>query len=218
MNCTEFRTELEAALLTRQDVSSDVAEHGATCSHAECHQLWLDHVLLAPAIQAWQARESMLVVPQFRSVEPNPVVSPGRTEARPAASPPLRWGAVVLAGIALLSLISVFSVPQSRKSAAIARKGGTPAAGHEQIADGSDGDAAIRELGETYVHWLQNSTGQITETVDYVLVNDSDSGMPTESPEWIKSLEQTWQPVGESLRETFGDLLPSTPVDMGNAS
>ncbi len=240
MNCTQFQNDLLETILRREPVSAELVIHGECCDVAACRAAWEEHCRLAPAIQAWQSREALLVVPELTVPVPASMIDLPIAPVRAAApvGPTSRLKGWLTVGIASLVLLSLFLVPGPAPDERVVEQPLPtevpgilePAANTPRIASQSDrpdhdqhdigeGDTAIRELSQTYVGWLQDSTGQITETVSFVVVDGTqEERSHSERPGWVESLEQRWQPLEKSLQETFRSLLDVGTSDMGNAS
>ena len=237
MNCREFIENLDEVVLCRGELPSALQQHAQQCAEAECQNAWADFQLLERAVAAWQVHDQLLLeaVPPIRQH-----VSTGAATPRVASQPvpakhnqhkaPGGWVAVALAGVAVCSLVAVrfgsFStapLPGTSESVAGRRLPGVPTAvastaPADSLPAATDDALVVRELSETYVGWIQNSTGRITDTVAYVLIQEPAEERVVHPPLWWERLGENLEPLGEGLQRSFRDLLNTTPVDMGNAS
>lgn len=237
MNCQEFLNSLDEAVLDRGELSPGVRQHAQQCTQTECRHAWSDFELLDRAVAAWQMHDRLLA-------ESVPPVSPNSTAAAPPTTVAARsvpqqgtrreipggWLALTLAGVAVCSLVVVRlgSFPSALRTggdeiASGKQESEAPAAIAAATPGGSLPEAAeealvVRELSETYVGWIQNSTGRITDTVAYVLIQEPAEDRVVHPPLWWERLGENLEPLGEGLQRSFRDLLNSAPVEMGNAS
>ncbi|MCA9030213.1 MAG: hypothetical protein KDA69_10540 [Planctomycetaceae bacterium] len=226
--CQEFRNALDELVLSRESAPLDVVQHGEHCPVAECQAAWEEFRLLNSAIATWQAREALMVVPSFKIETTAPAVASSSTnkplpETKRSEAGLARWLALSVAGVALFSLLSLVgsNLRNDPQVATIEAPTTTDIVDPPvlvAVEETEEGNAAIRDLGTTYVSWIDGSTDRITDTVAFVLVEPSHDEGSTSHTGWLESLQQGWQPLESSLQETFQELLEPGSVDMGNAS
>jgi len=195
MDCQEFQNQLDQLIENRLDITSDVAEHGATCSQSECQERWIDFVLLESAISAWKEqipvidlKDQILNAEQFDEVEVLP--QPPRLTNTTAMF------TTVAACVAVCALVAVLAIPRLNWSI----PGNAVAQANQNVSDKEE----LQELGKMYASMVHDASQKMTATVDNVLP-DMDQMMENMGPS--ASLLNIWSERLEPIEQEFDEKL-----------
>lgn len=221
MNCLEFQTQLESAILERTSPAPELAEHGCTCSAQDCRDLWSDYILLEGQLPLWLEGESA-----DSPLDPLRVVQAAaesslsgrhvRRRVRPETRQSMRrWLAVAVAGVAVIGVIAALNtspdLPQLVQSpdvrlppeVALLEPGDTAASPGVST---EESQQALTEISHTYVGWIHGSAHQISETVGFVL-STPPSMDPLPVLPWYDTLQEQIRPIEESFQKTMDGVL-----------
>ncbi len=232
MNCLEFQTQLESAILERTTPAPELIEHACTCSVQDCRDLWSDYLLLEAQLPQWLEGEcadspldpwSVVQAAAEPSLPERHVCPPARPETRQSMR---RWLAVAVAGVAVVGVIAALNTSPDRRplvqspevrlqpESALAEPRDTVASPVDSV---EDSQQALTEISHTYVGWIHGSAHQISETVGFVL-STPPSMDPLPVLPWYETLQEQFRPIEESFQRTMDGVLQEVSGDSQHAS
>jgi hypothetical protein len=223
MNCTAFRTAIEAAVERRESLSPSIAAHLDDCRDVTCRACWNDAEILDRAIADWRRMCASIevadaVVARCQSDDGpwdrlhSATVAPTRNAAIPAFA----VGRAIAALVAtVLVLTFAFWLPSDQGSPGrVAVRNGAPRPTEEQplMTDFRPAQDVAGDPGAAYVAYAQSAAQIVTDAVVLTL-GDSDEMEDARIAPGDIGWDAPWPQMGEAMDSALDEWLEAIPVD-----
>jgi hypothetical protein len=234
MNCTAFRTELDAAVEERKAPPPDLAAHLDNCRDPACHDRWDDVVLLEGAIARWRELAPSIdvanaVVAQLQSsagridgIRPQVAVLRSSRASQSAGSVSRRTTfaplAVILAAGALVLIVVLGLHPtgDAHDRFAVRHGGSSRVSDPKEIRTSPDGARPEMDVaanpGAAYVAYAQSATQIVTDAVVLTLGDREQMEDSRITPSEI-GWDSPWPGMGEAMDSAVNEWLEAIPVE-----
>ena len=225
MNCTEFRSAIEAAVERRESPSAAISAHLNDCRDEACQACWDDAQFLDRAIAGWRRMSASIdvadvIVEHYKSDGRRESPRPTATVARPdngavsAQSSAVRRAIAAVVATALV-LAVVFWLPADQgEPGRVAVRNGAPRPTEQRplMTDSRPAPDVAVDPGAAYVAYAQSAAQIVTDAVVLTL-GDSDQMEDARIAPGDIGWDAPWPQMGEAMDSALDDWLEAIPVD-----